>query len=71
MNTITYQVTIKKDYSFAILEKLMLDGAIELIPNEIPQWQIIESRRRLAEMKSNPSSTIDSKDFFDSIDDEA
>ena len=71
MNTITYQVTIKKDYAFAILEKLMLDGAIELIPNEIHQWQMIESRRRLAEMKSNPSSTIDSKDFFDSIDDEA
>ena len=71
MDTITYQITIKKDYAFAILDELTLDGAIELIPNEIPQWQMIESRRRLAEMKSNPSSTIDSKDFFDSIDDEA
>jgi Putative addiction module component len=49
----------------------MLDEAIELITNTVPEWQITESLRRLAEMKSNPSSTIDGKDFFESIDDEA
>jgi hypothetical protein len=67
METITYQLTIKKDYASAILEELMLNDAIEFKPNIIPEWQIIESRKRLAEMKSDPSSTIDGDDFFDSI----
>jgi hypothetical protein len=67
MDTITYQVTIKKEYASGILEDLRLDEAIEVMPNDIPQWQIIETRRRLAEMKSDPSSTIDGDDFFDSI----
>jgi Putative addiction module component len=67
METITYQLTIKKDYASAILEELMLNDAIEYKPNTIPEWQIIESRKRLAEMKADPSSTIDGDDFFDSI----
>jgi hypothetical protein len=67
METITYQLTIKKEYASAILEELMLNEAIEYKPNNIPKWQIIESRKRLAEMKANPSSTISSDDFFDSI----
>jgi hypothetical protein len=71
MNNQTYTLTIKKDYAFAKLEALMLDDAIELIPNIVPEWQITESLRRLAEMKSNPSSMIDEKDFFNSVDVEA
>jgi siroheme synthase (precorrin-2 oxidase/ferrochelatase) len=67
METITYQITIKKEYASAILEELMLNEAIEYLPNNIPEWQIIESRKRLAEMKANPSSTINGDDFFDSI----
>jgi hypothetical protein len=67
METITYQLTIKKDYASAILEELMLKDAIEYKPNAIPEWQIIESRKRLAEMKADPYSTIDGDDFFDSI----
>ena len=67
METITYQLTIKKDYASAILEELMLNDAIEYQPNNIPEWQIIESRKRLAEMKADPSTTIDGADFFDSI----
>jgi hypothetical protein len=67
METITYQLTIKKEYASAILEELMLNEAIEYKPNNIPEWQIIESRKRLAEMKANPSSSISADDFFDSI----
>ncbi len=67
METITYQLTIKKDYASAILEELMLNDAIEYKPNNIPEWQITESRKRLAEMKADPTSTIDGDDFFDSI----
>ena len=71
METITYQLTIKKDYASAILEELMLNEAIEYSPTTIPEWQIKESRKRLAEMKQNPSSMIDSDTFFNSIEDNA
>jgi hypothetical protein len=67
MDTITYQVTIKKDYASAILENLRLDEAIEFMPNDIPQWQIIETRRRLAEMEADPSAEIDGEKFFENI----
>lgn len=71
METITYQLTIKKDYASAILEELMLNEAIEYSPTNIQEWQIKESRKRLAEMKQNPSSMIDSDTFFNSIEDNA
>lgn len=71
MDTTTYQVTIKKDYASAILEDLRLDEAIEFMPDDIPQWQIDESLRRLKKMKENPSSTMDSETFFNSVDDDA
>jgi hypothetical protein len=71
MNTITYQVTIKKKYASGILEDLRLDEAIEFMPYDIPQWQVDESLRRLNKMKENPSSTIDSDTFFNSIADDA
>jgi hypothetical protein len=67
METITYQITIKKEYASAILEELMLNEAIEYKPIKIPEWQILESRNRLAKMKANPSSMINSEDFFNSI----
>jgi hypothetical protein len=67
LETITYQLTIKKEYAWAILEDLMLNDAIELKPNNITEWQILESRKRLAKMKANPSSMINSEDFFNSI----
>ncbi len=69
METITYQLTIKKEYASAILEELMLNEAIEYSPNNIPEWQIKENRKRLAQMKANPSSTIKGEDFFESIKD--
>ena len=70
METITFQLTIKKDYAHDILEKLLLDEAIEYRPNEVPEWQIIESRKRIAEMKANPSSAIGMDEFFESIEDD-
>ena len=70
METITYQLIIKKNYAHDILEKLLFEGAIEYSPNEVPEWQIIESRKRLAKMKANPSSAIDIDEFFDSIEDD-
>ncbi len=71
MESITYQLTVKKEKAYTILENLQLDEAIEMTPNDIPQWQITETRRRLAEMKANPHNMLDSDTFFNSIDADA
>jgi hypothetical protein len=71
METITYQITIKKDYASAILEELRLNDAIEFMPESIPQWQITETLKRLKKMKDNPSTMMDSDTFFNSIADDA
>ena len=67
MDTTTYRVTIKKEYASAILEDLRLNDAIEVMPNDIPQWQIIETRKRIAEMNANPDLELDGENFFESI----
>ncbi len=71
METITYQLTIKKDYAYAIIEELRLNEAIEFMPESVPLWQMNETLKRLKKMKENPSSMIDSDTFFNSIDDNA
>ena len=67
MNETIYQLTIKEAYASAIIEDLRLKGAIEILPNDIPQWQIIETRKRIKEMNANPDLEIDGKHFFESI----
>ena len=67
MEYVTYQLTIKKEYAAAILEDLRLNDAIEFLPNDISQWQIIETRKRIAEMNANPQLEIDGENFFESI----
>ena len=67
MNDTIYQLTIKEDYASAIIEDLRLKGAIEILPNDIPQWQIIETRKRIAEMNANPDLEMDGERFFESI----
>lgn len=71
METNTYQITIKKDYASAILEELRLNDAIEFMPENIPQWQITETLKRLQKMKDDPSTKMDSDTFFNSIADDA
>ena len=67
MEYVTYQLTIKKEYAAAILEDLRLNDAIEFMPNDIPQWQILETRKRIAEMNANPQLELDGENFFESI----
>ena len=67
MNDIIYQLTIKEDYASAIIEDLRLKGAIEILPTDIPQWQINETRKRIKEMNANPDLEIDGEHFFESI----
>ena len=60
-----YHIKIKKEYASAILEDLQQVDAIQIVEEPLPEWQKIESAKRLAEMKSNPSSAISEEDFFE------
>ena len=39
MEEIFYTLTIKKEYAIPILKKLILDKAIKVYIDEIPEWQ--------------------------------
>ncbi len=71
MDPVSYHITIKKEYASAILEDLQQKNAIEMIQDEIPQWQIDESLRRLKKMKADPASGINSDTFYIDIPDDS
>jgi hypothetical protein len=59
MSTETVYLKIKKKYAADILKDLEKIDAIELLDSPpIPDWQKKEVRRRLKELKKNPSKSI-------------
>jgi len=60
----TYTIKIKKEYASAVLEDLKQADAIEILEEPVPEWQKIESAKRLAQMKANPELQISEEDFF-------
>jgi hypothetical protein len=59
MSTETVYLKIKKKYAADILKDLEKIDAIELLDSPpIPDWQKKEVRRRLKELKKNPSKNI-------------
>ena len=67
MEELSYTFTIKKEYAIPILRKLILDKAIEVYSDEIPEWQKEETLRRIKEIDLDHSLMISSEDFWDSI----
>lgn len=67
MENLSYHIRIKKEYASALIEDLQQVNAIEIIEDEIPDWQKKETQNRLANMKSNPSSALSEKDFFKAL----
>ncbi len=65
-----YHIKIKKEYASAIIEDLKQVDAIEIIEETIPAWQKEETLRRLADMKTNPSSVINEDEFLKILDKE-
>lgn len=66
----TYHVTIKKGYAEAILADLEKMDAVELSKDEdseVPEWQKAEVRRRVAEIKKDPSILLDSSVIFNML----
>ena len=70
MEETVYHITIKKEYALAVMEELQQNEAITIVQEEIPEWQITESEKRLAKMKADPSSTIEMDKFFENIADD-
>lgn len=66
----TYYIRIKKQYASAIIEDIKQVDAIEIVEGPVPEWQQLESLKRLAQMKADPSSQISEEEFFKSFEDE-
>ena len=62
----TYHIRVKKDYANAVIKDLQQMNAVELLPDEIPQWQMNVVNERMAEYKRNP---IDLQDFDEAMND--
>ena len=55
----TYHIRIKKDYASAIIKDLEKMDALEVLPDDIPQWHISVVNERMEEYRKNPSQGID------------
>lgn len=51
-----------------MLEDLQQIDAIEIVEDEVPQWQQDETMRRLAAFEADPSSAISKEAFFAALD---
>jgi Putative addiction module component len=59
MPTATYHIRIKKNYAADIIKDLQKLDAVELLEEaSIPDWQKKEVRKRLKDLKKNPSKAV-------------
>ena len=70
MSDTIYTIKIKKEYASAIIEDLKQVDAIEIVEEPVADWQQTETGKRLAAMKSNPSSTLSEETFFKALENE-
>lgn len=70
MESQVYHIRIKKEYASALTENLRQVDAIEIIEDSVPDWQKKETLKRLAEMKADPSSTLNEEEFLKAMDEE-
>ncbi len=62
-----YHIKIKKEYASALIEDLQQVDAIEILELQVPDWQKKETLKRLADMKTNPSSAISEDEFLKAL----
>lgn len=67
MDEIIINLTVKKEFAIPILKQLVLDEAITIYTDEIPEWQKKETLRRIKEIDSDPSKLISGEDFWATI----
>jgi hypothetical protein len=63
MPVTTYHIRIKKSYAAEIIKDLQKLDAVELLTEApVPEWQKKEVRKRLKDLKKNPSKAINWND---------
>ncbi len=65
--SVTYHVTIKKEYAEAVLADLEKMDAVQLSKEEVtevPEWQKEAVRRTRKAIQENPSLLVDEKTAF-------
>jgi MOSC domain-containing protein YiiM len=70
MENQVYRIKIKKEYASALIEDLRQADAIEILEEPTPEWQKKETIKRLADMKANPTSTMNEEAFLKAMDEE-
>jgi hypothetical protein len=70
----TYHIRINKEYAASVIEELCKNDAITLIPKEeaydVPEWQMKEVQRRIADSNNNLKSMIDEEVFMSMLTEE-
>jgi hypothetical protein len=67
MENSSYHIKIKKEYASALIEDLLQVDAIEIVEDQIPDWQKNETMKRLEVMKKNPEATLSKKEFSEKL----
>ncbi len=68
MPATTYHIRIKKNYAADVIKDLQTMDAVELLEEApIPEWQKKEVRKRLKDLKKNPSKAISWNDGIKKI----
>ena len=65
---LSYTLIIKKEYAIPLHKKVILDKAIEVFIDEIPEWQKKETLRRIEQINLDSYTMLSSEEFWDSID---
>lgn len=67
MENSSYHIKIKKEYASALIEDLLQVDAIEIIEDQVPEWQKKETLLRLKAMKDEPDTTLSESEFFEKL----
>lgn len=67
MENSSYHIKIKKEYASALIEDLLQVDAIEIIEDQVPEWQKKETLSRLKDMKDKPNATLSEDEFFEKL----
>ncbi len=70
MENQVYHIKIKKEYAAALIEDLQQVDAIEIVEEQLPDWQKKETLKRLSGLKISPSSALSEDEFLKALEEE-
>lgn len=69
MSDSLFHIKVKKEYAEELLNDLAKSGAIEILHDEIPEWQKQIVLKRLRAIEANKENMLSEDEFFYGIDD--